>query len=89
MQQPQVPWKETRYPGVAIRFLRLDAESGDVTALIRMAPESSYPPHRHNPDYARGHASTTRNFPWRKEFGPFLGIDPGNRMFWARDRRRG
>ena len=41
-------WKETRHPGVAIRFLRTDAETGDVTALIRMAPGCSYPPHRHN-----------------------------------------
>ncbi len=48
MMESPSQWKETRHPGVAIKFLRQDEDTGDVTALIRMAPERGYPPHRHN-----------------------------------------
>jgi hypothetical protein len=40
-------WKQTRYPGIAIRFLRTDKMTGDATALIRMDAGCGYPQHRH------------------------------------------
>lgn len=41
------PWEETGIPGVQSRRLHLDARDERVTMLVRMAPGSSYPPHRH------------------------------------------
>ncbi|MBI2920506.1 MAG: cupin domain-containing protein [Planctomycetes bacterium] len=40
-------WKQTKYPGVSIRFLRTDKRTGDATALIRMDAGCGYPQHRH------------------------------------------
>ncbi|KAF0245170.1 MAG: hypothetical protein FD180_1877 [Planctomycetota bacterium] len=40
-------WKETKYPGVSIHFLRTDKMTGDLTALIRMDAGCGYPQHRH------------------------------------------
>ena len=48
MADESIPWKETKHPGIAIKFFRDDPESGDATVLIRMAPGKGYPPHRHN-----------------------------------------
>ncbi len=42
-----VVWQETRYPGVSIHFLDSDRASGYAAVLIRMAPGSTYPRHRH------------------------------------------
>jgi anti-sigma factor ChrR (cupin superfamily) len=42
-----VAWRDTRYPGVRICFLRSDRESSYAAVLIRMAPGASYPGHRH------------------------------------------
>ena len=48
MADESTPWKQTRHPGIAIKFFREDPETGDATVLIRMAPGKGYPPHRHN-----------------------------------------
>jgi anti-sigma factor ChrR (cupin superfamily) len=40
-------WESTGVEGVTVKRLFLDAERGYVTMLVRMAPGSSYPSHRH------------------------------------------
>jgi len=40
-------WQVTRFDGVETKQLFVDATTGDVTSLIRMAPGAKYPPHRH------------------------------------------
>jgi anti-sigma factor ChrR (cupin superfamily) len=40
-------WAETGVQGVTFRQLFFDSESRRVTMLVRMAPGSVYPPHRH------------------------------------------
>jgi anti-sigma factor ChrR (cupin superfamily) len=40
-------WEDTEVPGVRIRTLFVDAQSNHFTALVRMAPGSSYPGHIH------------------------------------------
>ncbi|HEB53738.1 MAG TPA: cupin domain-containing protein [bacterium] len=47
MQLDTIPWRPTRYPGVAVHFYSSDERSKRVLALIRMAPGSGYPAHRH------------------------------------------
>lgn len=43
-----IPWRTTRYPGVAVHFYASDRSSGRVLALIRMDPGCGYPEHRHH-----------------------------------------
>jgi anti-sigma factor ChrR (cupin superfamily) len=40
-------WVETDVPGVSVKRLRVDRERRYVTMLVRMAPGSAYPSHRH------------------------------------------
>jgi putative transcriptional regulator len=40
-------FEPTAIPGIAVRRLALDREAGRVTMLVRMAPGTSYPAHRH------------------------------------------
>ena len=47
MDLEAIPWRTTRYPGVAVHFYASDARSGRVVALIRMEPGCGYPRHRH------------------------------------------
>ena len=47
MDLDAIPFRATRYPGVAIHFLHCDRTTGHAAVLIRMAPGSSYPAHRH------------------------------------------
>ena len=47
MDLSRIPFKETRHAGVQIHFLHSDAETGQATVLIKMAPGCSYPRHRH------------------------------------------
>jgi putative transcriptional regulator len=42
-----IPWRTTRYPGVAVHFYASDRQTGRVLALIRMDPGCGYPEHRH------------------------------------------
>jgi anti-sigma factor ChrR (cupin superfamily) len=47
MDLDAVPWRTTRYPGVAVHFYCSDRATGRVLALIRMEPGCGYPRHRH------------------------------------------
>jgi putative transcriptional regulator len=47
MDHDLIPWRTTRYPGVAIHFHASSEATGRVVALIRMAPGCGYPMHRH------------------------------------------
>ena len=47
MDLDAVPWRTTRYPGVAVHFYSSDRATGRVLALIRMEPGRGYPRHRH------------------------------------------
>lgn len=40
-------WEPTPFPGVELRQLFVDAATGNVTSLVRLAPGAKYPPHRH------------------------------------------
>jgi anti-sigma factor ChrR (cupin superfamily) len=42
-----LPWKPTRFPGVEIKVLMEDKETGLLTALTRMAPGAVLPDHQH------------------------------------------
>lgn len=42
-----VPWRTTRYPGIAVHFYASDRRTGRVLALIRMDPGHGYPRHTH------------------------------------------
>lgn len=43
----ELPWQETRFPGVDMKVLVEDKESGLVTALFRFAPDTQLPYHEH------------------------------------------
>ena len=46
---PEVPWVDTRMPGVQRRMLdRNGAETGHVTSIVRYAKESYFSPHTHD-----------------------------------------
>jgi anti-sigma factor ChrR (cupin superfamily) len=47
MDLAAIPWRTTRYRGVAVHFYASDRRSGRALALIRMDPGCGYPPHRH------------------------------------------
>lgn len=47
MDLSAIPWRTTRYPGVAVHFYASDRGTGRVLALIRMDPGCGYPEHRH------------------------------------------
>lgn len=42
-----MPWQQTRLPGVEVKTLLIDRESGLLTALVRMAPGATLPDHEH------------------------------------------
>jgi len=42
-----LPWTPTKYPGVDIKVLMEDKESGLLTALFRWQPGSKLPLHEH------------------------------------------
>jgi putative transcriptional regulator len=44
----EASWESTAVPGVSVRVLFVDPEKNQLTALVRMAPGTSYPPHRHS-----------------------------------------
>ena len=43
----ELPWEETRFPGIATKTLFIDKATGSVTALIRMAAGARLPDHEH------------------------------------------
>jgi anti-sigma factor ChrR (cupin superfamily) len=42
-----MPWEQTKYPGVEQKTLFLDKQTGMLTALMRMAPNAKLPEHEH------------------------------------------
>lgn len=44
---PNLPWRETRYPGITVKPLLKDSSSGLTTVLMRMAPGARLPDHEH------------------------------------------
>lgn len=42
-----LPWEKTPFPGVEMKVLMRDSETGMVTTLTRMAPGASLPDHTH------------------------------------------
>jgi anti-sigma factor ChrR (cupin superfamily) len=42
-----LPWQQTRFPGVEVKVLLVDRQSGLASSLIRMAPGSRLPDHEH------------------------------------------
>src|SRR5213593_1442460 len=40
-------WQSTKVPGVSVRALRRNAETGESTALVRFAPGARFPAHNH------------------------------------------
>jgi anti-sigma factor ChrR (cupin superfamily) len=47
VQVADLPWKPTAYPGVDMKILMEDKESGLLTALFRWKPGSELPLHEH------------------------------------------
>jgi anti-sigma factor ChrR (cupin superfamily) len=45
-QQAQAEWEEVA-PGISVKLLATDVENHRVTMLVRLAPETDYPPHLH------------------------------------------
>ncbi len=43
----ELPWRRTRYPGIEIKVLVEDRETGLWTALLRWAPGAQLPLHEH------------------------------------------
>jgi anti-sigma factor ChrR (cupin superfamily) len=43
----ELPWQPTKYPGIDIKVLLKDEETGLMTALFRWAPGSKLPFHEH------------------------------------------
>jgi anti-sigma factor ChrR (cupin superfamily) len=43
----QLPWRETPFPGVQIKVLMEDPDTGLMTTLTRMAPGAELPLHEH------------------------------------------
>jgi len=42
-----LPWEKTRFPGVEMKTLLVDRETGVVTALMKFAPGARLPDHEH------------------------------------------
>ena len=42
-----MPWESTRFPGIEIKTLLKDTETGLLTTLVKMAPGARLPDHEH------------------------------------------
>lgn len=72
----EVPWQQTRWPGIEIKVLMEDKATGMMTSLTRMAPGATLPDHMHvgiEQSYVlegalvdHEGACTAGNFVWRK-----------------------
>jgi anti-sigma factor ChrR (cupin superfamily) len=47
LEVDKLPWQETRFPGVTMKVLVEDKDSGLVTGLFRFAPGAKLPYHEH------------------------------------------
>lgn len=49
--EPTEPWREPQWedvaPGISCKLLATDAQRNRVSMLVRLAPRTAYPPHRH------------------------------------------
>ena len=45
-RSPEAEWEEVA-PGISVKLLATDAENHRVSMLVRLAPGTDYPPHRH------------------------------------------
>ena len=43
----EMPWEQTRFPGVEAKTLLVDKPNGLVTVLLRMQPGAELPEHEH------------------------------------------
>lgn len=43
----ELPWEKTKFPGVEVKTLFLDKETGHLTVLLKMAPGAKLPDHEH------------------------------------------
>ncbi len=43
----ELPWEQTKFPGVEVKTLMIDKEAGLLTCLLRMAPGAVLPDHEH------------------------------------------
>jgi predicted ChrR family anti-sigma factor len=46
-RQSQQRWRKTPYEGVEVKILYVDADTNNVTSLLRIQPGASYPAHHH------------------------------------------
>lgn len=42
-----LPWEQTKFPGVEVKTLMIDKEAGLLTCLLKMAPGAVLPDHEH------------------------------------------
>jgi anti-sigma factor ChrR (cupin superfamily) len=47
VQVNDMPWEPIRYPGIFVKTLMLDKQSGLLTALMKMEPGAELPDHEH------------------------------------------
>lgn len=50
LRSAEIPWQERPTPGVAVKPLYVDKQSGRVTSLVRFDPGVVYPAHEHAAD---------------------------------------
>lgn len=71
-----IPWQKTRWPGIEVKVLMEDKETGLLTSMTRMAPGARLPDHMHvgiEQSYViegslvdHEGACTAGNYVWRK-----------------------
>ena len=47
MHPPANRWRREVAPGISCKLLATDTERNRVSMLVRLAPDTAYPPHRH------------------------------------------
>ncbi len=47
LRSEELPWEDLAVPGLAVKRLHVDADSGRVTSLVRFDPGVVYPAHEH------------------------------------------
>jgi quercetin dioxygenase-like cupin family protein len=47
MKSDEEGWRELKIPGVSVKALRRDPETGGSTALVKLAPGAKFPAHNH------------------------------------------
>jgi anti-sigma factor ChrR (cupin superfamily) len=47
VQANDMPWEPIRFPGVFVKTLMLDKQSGLLTVLLKMEPGAELPDHEH------------------------------------------